>query len=148
MYYTSRETKMIPAMFPSAAIVPKVPGGRRLTVGSVCRLAGVECRATGPTAERRVYVRRADALEVSREPGCYGAVSVGVPRKKSPREEYLLVLAVLAYVVHDYAARESAAGLPEMRVSAPRGRPRKAHPMTGAERQRRWRLLHRGGKRS
>ena len=39
------------------------------------------------------------------------------------REAAFLVLAVLAYVVFDYASRESVRDRPEMRVSLPRGNP-------------------------
>ena len=132
---------MIPAMFPPATIVVEAPRGKTHTVESLCHQAGIECRVTGPSASRVVYLHRAGHLEVHREPGNTGAVSVGLPGDlpEKPREAALLVLAVLAYVVFDYAARESVRGRPEMRVSLPRGRPRSPTTMTGAERQRRWR---------
>ena len=43
------------------------------------------------------------------------------------------------YAVLDYAARESMRGRPEARLSPPSGRPRKGHPLSGAERMRLWR---------
>ena len=133
---------MIPAMFPPATIVVEAPRGKTHTVESLCHQAGIECRVTGPSASRVVYLHRAGHLEVHREPGNAGAVSIGLPGdlpEDETREAAFLVLAVLAYVVFDYAARESVRGRPEMRVSLPRGRPQSLNPMTGAERQRRWR---------
>ena len=136
---------MIPAMFPPAKLVVEVPRGSATTVESLCRQAGIECRVTGPSASRVVYLRSSPHLEVHQEPGNSGAVSVGLPGelpRNDPRKAATRVLAVLAYVVFDYAARESVRGWPEMLVSLPRGRPRSPRPMTGAERQRRWRRKH------
>lgn len=130
---------MLPAILPCVQIVRKVTGGRSLTVRKVCDEAGVECRVTGPAAERRVYLRTATELDAEREPGPFGAVSVCV-QSGSRRDRAILTLGVLAYSVFDYAARESARGLPEMRTRRPAGRPRKAYPLSGAERQRRWRM--------
>ena len=128
-------------MFPPAAVVMEAPRGIAHTVESLCRQAGIECRVTGPSASRVVYLHLTEHLEVHREPGNAGVVSVGLPGdlQDDPREAAVLVLAILAYVVFDYAARESVRGWSEMRVSLPRGRPRSPRPMTGAERQRRWR---------
>jgi hypothetical protein len=129
---------MLPAVLPSTKIVRKVSRGRSLTVREICGEAGVECRVTGPAAERRVYLRPAAALGAEREPGPLGAVSVGVP-KGSRRDRAILALGVLAYSAFDYASRESARGLPEMRSRMPAGRPREIRPLSGAERQRRYR---------
>jgi len=129
---------MIPAMFPPASIAVTIPRGQTHTIETLCRQAGIECRVTGPSASRVIYLRRTPRLEIHRKPGLMGPVSVGSPEKK-PRERAVLALAVLAYVVFDYAARESVRGWSEMRVSLPLGRPRSPRPMTGAERQRRWR---------
>jgi hypothetical protein len=129
---------MLPAIFPKVMIVKRVIRGRLMTVRSLCQAAGIECRVTGPAAGRRVYLHMADKLEASREPGPSGRVSVGLPGG-SKKDRAILALGVLAYAVFDYAARESMRGRPESRLSLPLGRPRKAHPLSGAERQRRWR---------
>lgn len=113
-------------------------GVRSTTVGALCRVAGVECDVTGPATEREVYVYRASKLSVSREPGVMGAVAVGVA-ELGEKDRAVLALGVLAYAVFDYVARESMRGVPEARMSSPVGRPRKAHPLSGAERQRKWR---------
>lgn len=132
---------MLPAIFPEVAIVKKVPGGRRSTVSSLCRTAGIECYVTGPAAERTVYLHPRSQLDAVREPGSLGSVSIGLPRG-SRKDQAILALGILAYAVLDYAARESMRGIPEARLSLPPGRPRKAHPLSGAERMRRWRNTH------
>jgi hypothetical protein len=124
--------------FPHVSIVARIPGGTPATVESLCRQAGIECRVTGPTASRRVYLRDADLLAVSREPGYSGKVSIDLP-ETDPRRRAVLALGVLAYAVFDYAARESVRGWSEMRTASPRGRPRTPRPQTNAERQRAWR---------
>ena len=131
---------MLPAIFPEVAIVKKIPGGRRSTVSSLCRAAGIECHVTGPAAERKIYLHSGQ-LDVAREPGSLGSVSIGLPGG-SRKDQAILALGILAYAVLDYAARESMRGLPEARLSLPPGRPRKAHPLSGAERMRRWRNAH------
>jgi hypothetical protein len=128
---------MLPAIFPDVEIVKRIPAGRETTVTSLCEEAGIECRVTGPSAERKIYLR-SDLLSISREPGPSGSVAIGIP-DGDRRERAILALGVLAYAVFDYAARESMRGRPEARMSLPPGRPRKAHPLSGAERMRRWR---------
>ena len=128
---------MLPAIFPDVEIVKRIPAGRETTVSSLCEEAGIECRVTGPAAGRKIYLR-SDLLSVSREPGPSGSVAIGLPG--GPRKEQaILALGILAYAVFDYAARESMRGRPEARMSLPPGRPRKPHPLSGAERMRRWR---------
>lgn len=134
----SRVTKMLPAIFPKTTIVRRVEKGQRMTVQSLCQAAGIGCRVTGPAARRKIYLRQADGLEASREPGSYGSVSIGLPGGDK-KNRAILALGVLAYSVFDYAARESMRGRPEARLSLPLGRPCKPHPLSGAERQRRWR---------
>jgi hypothetical protein len=130
---------MLPIVMPKATIVKRSRrSGKRHTVVSLCREAGVECRVTGPAANRTVYVDLSSEPYVEREPGPFGAVAVGV-QGKSSREQALLALGYLAYVVFDYAARESLCGRPEAAMSLPVGRPRKARALSGAERQKRWR---------
>jgi hypothetical protein len=129
---------MIPLFFPHVSIVARVPRGKHATVKSLCHQAGIECRVTGPTASRRVYLRDANLLAVSREPGYSGRVSIDLPGT-DPRERAVLALGVLAYAVFDYAARESVRGWPEMKIAPPRGRPWIPRPKTNAERQRDWR---------
>lgn len=129
---------MLPAHLPCSVIVPKVPSGRRTTIRALCQEAGLDCRVTGPSAERVVYLRSTPVVEIHREPGVTGDVAVGSPETR-PRERAVLALGALAYVVFDYAARESMRGRPEAATAPPLGRPRVAHPLSGAERQRRWR---------
>jgi hypothetical protein len=129
---------MLPIIMPQEMIVEKAPRGHRWTVKSLCRAADIECRVTGPAAGRRVHLRRSKSLDIFREPGSLGLVSVGVPGG-SKKDRAVLALGLLAYVVFDYAARESMSGRPEARFALPVGRPRKARPLSGAERQRRWR---------
>lgn len=130
---------MLPAAFPKVAVVAKVsPRGKRATVASLCQLASVECRVTGPSAGRVVYVSEEGEISAQREPGPAGDVSVGIPGELT-REGAVLVLGILAYAVFDYAARESMRGHPESASAPPRGRPRAPQPLSGAERQRRWR---------
>jgi hypothetical protein len=130
---------MLPAVFPKVAIVKRVPRGRGSTVRSLCRAAGIDCRVTGPAAERRIYFRFTSEIEIAREPGPFGSVSVGIPDKGDGKEQATLALGILAYAVFDYAARESMRGRPEARLKLPLGRPRKVRALSGAERQRRWR---------
>jgi len=132
---------MLPAILPKVAIMAQVPRGAETTVSALCDDAGIECRVTGPSAERCVFLRRAAVPEASREPGSLGCVSIGLP-ESDKKASAILALGILAYGVFDYAARESLCGRPESRLALPLGRPRKAKSLTGAERQRRWRLTH------
>ena len=134
---------MLPVVFPKVEIVKRVPRGHRWTVRTLCRTAGIACRVTGPSAERRVYTSKiqpgAQEGRAFREPGSLGPVSIELKPGKEA-DLALLALGILAYSAFDYAARESLRGLPEARPALPLGRPRKARPLSGAERQRRWRL--------
>jgi hypothetical protein len=133
---------MLPALLPQAQIVRRaLRQGRRLTVEALCRELAIECRVTGPCIKRKVYVRQASELVVEREPGAMGTVSMGLNRS-GKKDQAVLALGILAYVVFDYVARESVRGLPEMKTSPPVGRPRKTRILSGAERQRRWRATH------
>lgn len=134
----SQVTKMLPGFFPKVKIVAEVSAGRRHTVGSLCELAGIECRVTGSSTERVVFLRDAASLDTYREPGPMGSVSIEIP-KGDERKRAILALGVLAYSVFDYAARESMRGRPESRTSPPLGRPKKTRTLSGAERTRRWR---------
>ena len=111
-----------------------------MTIHSLCQAAGIECCVTGPAAERKVYLHPGN-LDVTREPGPYGNVSIGIPQD-GKRSRAILALGILAYAVFDYASRESMRGRPEARMAFPPGRPRKPHPLSGVERQRRWRAAH------
>ena len=128
---------MLPAIFPDVEIVKKIPAGRETTVSSLCEAAGIECRVTGPSAGRKIYLR-SDRMSVAREPGSSGSVAIGLP-DGDRKEQAILALGILAYAVFDYAARESMRGRPEARMSLPPGRPRKPHPLSGADRTKRWR---------
>lgn len=129
---------MIPVFLPPASIVTKVPRGKSYTVESLCHLAGIECRVTGPSARRRVVLRKSKKFEVSREPGNLGAVSVGHPRAHT-RRHVVLALGVLAYSVFDYSTRESVRGWSEMRPPVPHARTKPYRLMTRARHQREWR---------
>jgi hypothetical protein len=132
---------MLPALMPEVKIVPRILQDASMTIHSLCQDAGIECRVTGPAAERKVCLQPG-GLGAVREPGPHGAVLINLPRS-GKRDRAILALGILAYAVFDYAARESMRGRPESRMALPPGRPRKAHPLSGAERQRRWRSNHR-----
>ena len=91
----SRVTKMLPAIFPKTMIVKQIVKGRLMTIWSLCQAAGIGCRVTGPAARRKVYLRQADRLEASREPGPFGRVSIGI-KKGNERDRAILALGVLA----------------------------------------------------
>jgi len=129
---------MLPAILPMVKIMSKVPQGNLHTVESLCEIANIECRVTGPTAARQIYLRDTDKLEAAREPGSLGIVSIGLP-PGSQKDNAILALGILAYAVFDYTARESMRGRPESKMSLPLGRPRKAQSLSGAERQQRYR---------
>lgn len=130
---------MLPAIFPEVRIAKVERSGRRMTVAGLCEVAQIPCRVTGPAAQRLVYLRPTSEPEATREPGSIGVVSIGVPKGNEQRCA-ILALGILAYAVFDYTARESMRGRPEAQLARPVGRPRKALPLSGAERQRRWRL--------
>lgn len=150
----SQVTKMLPIFFPKVSIVAKLPDeeplaradgsrasgsrGEHLTVRTLCRRAGLECRVTGPSAERQVFVRESGEPTIHREPGPTGRVSIGLPAGDEVKR-YVLALGTMAYAVFDYASRESLRGRPESRTLRPLGRPRMLHPASGAERTRKWR---------
>ena len=133
---------MLPALLPQAQIVKKVSRrGRKLTVGILCREAGIVCQVTGPGAGRKVYVRQSSEPRAEREPGPLGTVAIGLDASDK-KSLAVLALGILAYVLFDYVARESVRGRPEMKTAPPRGRPPKPRVLSGAERQRRWRSAH------
>jgi hypothetical protein len=134
----SQVTKMLPAILPMVKIMSKVPHGDLHTVETLCEMADIECRVTGPSAARQVYLRESNKLEAAREPGSLGIVSIGQPAG-SKKNCAILALGILAYAVFDYAARESMRGRPESKIALPLGRPRKNQTLSGAERQRRYR---------
>ena len=130
---------MLPAVLPKVKIVKWCPlGGTVLTIRELCNLAEIECRVTGSSTERRVCLQDGDQLEIARQPGPMGVVTITLP-SLDIKTRSGLALGVLAHAVFDYVARESMKGRPEVKSPLPLGRPRKAHPLTGAERQRRWR---------
>lgn len=133
----SQVTKMIPVFLPKVKIVTKVKMGRELTIEELCQLANVECKVTGPSVRRIVSIFDSDELIIEREPGELGKVGIGL--KTLAEKAEIFALGVLAYAVFDYAARETMRGLPESQSVFPVGRPRKAHVLSGAERQRRYR---------
>lgn len=138
---------MLPLSYPKVSIMAKVPRGRAFTVRSLCRAAKIPCRVTGPSTKRRVYLRFARELtthdiNIYREPGVLGAVTIETVPWRSDQEQAVQALGALAYAVFDYAARESLRGRPEAKNQKPVGRPKKQRPLTGAERQRRWRERH------
>ena len=130
---------MLPAILPKVKIVKQARlEGRVLTVHSLCDMAKIECRVTGPSTERKVFLKVGDHIEATREPGPMGVVTLTLP-PGDDKSRSCLALGILAYSVFDYVARESMRGRPEAKSALPLGRPRKVHPATGAERQRRWR---------
>jgi hypothetical protein len=129
---------MIPVNLPPTTVVAVAPAGDSRTVEELCREAGIACRVTGPSTKRTINLRYSKTVKACREPGLAGTVTLGLP-ETVPHKRAVLALGVLAYSVFDYVARESLRGLPESRPSAPRGRPRKPQPLTGAERQKNWR---------
>ena len=130
---------MLPAILPNVKIVKwSSVNGPIYTIGELCYRAEIECRVTGYSTERRVCLQAGDQLEITRQPGPMGLVTLTLP-PGDDKTRAGLALGVLAYAVFDYVARESMRGRPESQSTLPLGRPRKAHPLTGAERQRRWR---------
>ena len=84
---------MLPAILPAVKIAARVPRGSRATVRSLCRDAGIECRVTGPAAERVIYLvppKKTASREVSvvREPGAYGAVSIGLSQARGSQRGF------------------------------------------------------------
>jgi len=136
----SQVTKMLPAILPEVTITAKAPNGQRETIFSLCQAGGIECKVTGPAALRHIHLL-AGQLAVAREPGSLGLVAITIP-EEDPKRRAILALGILAYAVFDYAARESLRGNPEAAFALPLGRPRKARPLNGAERQRLWRTRH------
>jgi hypothetical protein len=126
---------MIPVFLPNPTIMTKVSVGTSVSVKGLCHQAGIECRVTGPSADRLVFLHDANEIEVTREPGNMGRVSIGLPRTDHHRQA-VLALGVLAYSVFDYAARESVRGWDEMRPAPPHVRPKIPKPKTNAESRR------------
>ena len=135
----SQVTKMLPAILPKVKIVKCSSIGETiLTISELFDVAEIECRVTGPSTERKVCLMVGDQIEITREPGPMGMVSLTLP-PSNDKTRAVLALGVLAYAVFDYVARESMKGHPLAKSALPHGRPRKVHPLSGAERQRRWR---------
>ena len=128
----------LPVFFPSCEISLELPAGRPVSIADLCHEAGVKCRVTGVAARRPVRVATAPSMRAVRRPGTLSEVYVGVP-KCSPSRGALLALGLLAYSAFDYAARETLRGLPEAAAVSSPGRPLSPRPLSGAERQRRYR---------
>ncbi len=124
--------------FPAAEVAARLPRGERLTLRKLCTLAGVECRVTGFTADRRVRWAPSPDLRAVRAPGPMGEVWLGVPGGH-PRRRALRALGLLAYGALDYGARETLRGLTVATPSPGPGRPPTGLAMTAAQRQRRYR---------
>ena len=131
----------LPGFFPTPEPSLRLPAGEKTTLSKLCDLAGIECRVSGISAERQIFVTESSEMRIVKRPGALSDVWLGVPLGTEKRRA-LLALGMLAYGEHDYGARETLRGLPESRASAGPGRPRSRRPLTGAERQRRHRLRH------
>ena len=118
-----------------------LPRGKLVAFRELCRQAGVACKVTGLSAERKIYVGKteAGALTSARRAGPLGDIWIGVPASDTTKRRALLVLGVLAYGAFDYAARECLRGLEVSRPTLPMGRPAKPNALSNSERQRRWR---------
>ena len=128
----------IPLFFPPATFVPQLLLSTPVSIKALCELAGIECRASGAWTGREIETIEGGKLRVTAEPGDWGRVRIEIP-KGDPQKQALLALAVLAYGMHDLVAKQSLLGNKLISVAPPRGRPRKARPLSGSERQRRFR---------
>ena len=102
---------------------------------SLCRLANVPCRASGAWTQRLVEVICGERIRIVAEPGSWGNVRIEVPRQRH-RDRFSLALTMLAYGLHDVAARESVRGTPLSKIMPPRGRPRRGSQRSNRQRQR------------
>jgi hypothetical protein len=128
----------LPVFFPQPEIALVLPRGRRTSLPELCEEAGVKCRVTGISAQRRIWIAAALSMRIVRKPGTLSGIWLGVPKASFSRRA-LLALGMLAYGAFDYGARETLRGLPEARATVGPGRPRSPRPLDPAERQRRHR---------
>lgn len=132
----------IPMYIPAPSYVRRLPLKRPMTLDMLCQRVGIECRASGLWTKRQVEIVHGDTLEIMAEPGDWGAVQIRTPERDAKRKARL-ALAVLAYGLHDLAARQSVIASRCFQLRPPRGRPRKARALSVRERQRRFREKNR-----
>jgi len=126
---------MIAFVFPPAPEISlHFPPGRRTSLAKLCQQAGIPMRVTGLGAHREIFIADSPEPRIMRKPGTFGDVWMGLP-PANDKKRAEMALCLLAYAAFDYAARECVRG--HVSFSGGRGRPRRGHPMSAAERQRR-----------
>jgi|GEM_PF-1612778 len=133
----------IPLFFPPVTYVQRLSLRAPSTIRQLCEIAGVECRASGAWTERQVEIVGGKELKITAEPGDWGKVMIEFgPMKlatKVGRQGAQIALAVLAYGMHDLAAKQSVIASSWTRIVSPKGRPKSDRALSGRERQRRFR---------
>jgi hypothetical protein len=133
----------LPLHFPVPSYSPRLQTAVVNTVRQLCELAGVACRASGAWTSRPVEIVPAEEPFIVAEPGGFGSVRVGVPKRhnKSPMHAARYALGALAYALFDGVARESIKSAEWSKIEV-LGRPKTARALTSAARQRRYRAAH------
>lgn len=128
----------IPLFLPLPEYVPRLKLKTAVTLRQLCQLANVPLRASGPWTERQLEILTASKQRVLAEPGEFGKVKLYL-KAGSKAERAQLALGILAYVLHDLAAKESIRGISWSRIPLRSGRPRSGKALLNKERQQRFR---------
>jgi hypothetical protein len=126
--------------FPTPTYSQKLRIENSISLRELCLAAGISCKASGKWTKRRIALRYAEKLRIIAEPGDWGAVLLYLPNKNLKEKKLArIALQIMAYGLHDIAAKESIAGKKWTIPKPPSGRPRKPLTLSNAERQRRYR---------
>lgn len=132
----------LPAFFPNVQYKARLSNEGAIPLIDLCKMAGVECLATGAWTKKPIVLTKGDAAEILSEPGDWGVVQITTPNSLSQRDQARWALGALAYVLFNGVARASIAGLPWTKIREPRGRkPSNCRALSSSERQNKYRRL-------
>ena len=101
-----------PMFFPNPVYTKKVQpsaGAMHETIASLCEKNSIPCRMTGQGSHRQVYIEFTDTPFTEVEP-FNRAVRIGLKPDKGVDYAYRYALALMGYLLHDLAAKESIRG--------------------------------------
>ncbi len=128
-----------PLFYPIVRYAPRLSRqGSRFILSELFELAGVPCKATGPSTKREIYLRKTNTPYILSEPH-QGAVEIGVAASPASMRAKEYAIAAMAYALFDLVARESIRGNRRFCEIQKVGRPRIGRTRTNAERQRKFR---------
>ena len=132
-----------PLAFPAPRYVKRLkPPSGDCSLRRLCRVAGVNCRASGPWTQRVVWVVWGPVTQITAEASPRTGVEIHVAGKTTAVVRARYALAAMAYLLMDGVARESLRGVSWARPAPKPGRPKTGRALSVSERQRRYLANH------